>query len=296
MVPPGIEPTRLDRYAFQVLGRLASVSQAHKAARRGDLVLNGEPCEPSRWVRPGDRIVLLRGGRAPPRPYRLDVSVALEDDHLAVVIKPPGIQVSGPRHRTLENALPPNLTASRAEDALPWPRPVHRLDGRTGGLLIIAKSARARVELGRAFEERRVHKRYRALAVGRLEGEGTVEQAIDGREARTRFRAAGHARSLTSHWLTTVDLWPNSGRTHQLRRHLEYLGYPVLGDDLYGIEGMVLRGHGLFLRALELGFDHPVSGEPVHVEIPEPRKYDSHRRREQRRWERWADGSGDGGS
>ncbi len=289
VVPEGIGAVRLDRYAHGVFEQLATVKQAHKAARRGELLLDGRPCEPSRFLRPGDRIELIRVGRPPPRPYELPLERIFEDDWLAVVVKPPGLPVSAHQHRTLENALPFNLGRSAAPDALAWPRPVHRLDRRTGGLLVVARSARARSALGRMFQERRIHKRYRALAVGRLEGEGSVDTPVEGRSAVTRYLAVEHTRSLRSDWLTSVDLFPATGRTHQLRRHLAELGCPVLGDDLYGIEGKVLRGAGLFLWALELRLEHPVTGEELALSIPEPAKFESHRRREQRRWERWSE-------
>ena len=287
VVPGEVERIRLDRYAHRAFGALASVKQAHKAARRGDLRLNGQPCEPSRFVQAGDRIDLLRIGRPPPRPYELRLDVVHADDALAVVIKPPGLPVSGNQHRTVENALHFTLGESAADDALEWPRPVHRLDRRTGGLLVVARSAAARVELGRMFEERRVNKRYRALAGGRLEGEGTVDEPVEGRSAVTRYRAVEHTRCLRSGWLTTVDLHPSTGRTHQLRRHLAHLGAPVLGDDLYGIEGQILRRSGLFLWALGLRLPHPLGGDPLELSIPEPAKFGTHRAREIRRWERW---------
>ena len=287
VVPADAPRQRLDRYAFSALERLATVSQARKAARRGDLLLNGETCESSRFVQPGDRIELLRVGRPPPRPFRLELQVLHDDDWLAVVDKPPGLPVSGNRHRTLENALPGNLEPSAAADALDWPRPVHRLDIRTGGLVVVAKAAASRATLGALFEERRVHKRYRALAVGRLEGEGTVDVPVEGRPAVTRYRALAHGRSLRSGWLTDVELEPATGRTHQLRRHLAHLGCPVLGDDLYGIEGQILRGHGLFLRALGLRLPHPDSGDELNLSLPEPAKFARQLAREQRRWERY---------
>lgn len=293
VVPDEVGRLRLDRYAQGALRALATVKQAHKAARRGELLLNGEPCEPSRYVRPGDRLELLRIGRPPPRPFEQRLEVAHEDGAMAVVVKPPGLLVSGNHRRTVENALPFNLGPSSAPDALQWPRPVHRLDRRTGGLLVVARSAAARAELGRMFAERLVTKRYRALAVGRLEGEGTVDEPVEGRAAVTRYRAVEHTRCLRSDWLTTVDLHPTTGRTHQLRRHLAHLGCPVLGDDLYGIEGKVLRRAGLFLWALGLRLSHPLTGETLDLSIPEPDKFGSHRRREQRRWERWAGGGED---
>lgn len=285
-VPEGAPSLRLDHYAARVLERLISPSQAYKALKSGELLLNGQRCEPSRRVRPGDQIELWGGGRRPPPVWERSLEIVFQDDDLAVVHKPAGPWVNGNRHHTVENALPFNLSPSTAPDALAIPRPVHRLDARTGGLLLVARSATAAVELGRQFEEREVHKRYRALLIGRLEGEGVIDQDIEGRPSQTRYRAIEHTRSLKPGWVTTLDAWPLTGRTHQIRRHMASLGHPVLGDEEYGIEGLVLFGQGLFLWAVEIRFRHPRSGLELNFEVPEPAKFLSHRLREDRRWRR----------
>ena len=82
--------------------------------------------------------------------------------------------------------------------------------------------------MGHLFEHREVQKRYRAILVGRLEGEGQVDTALEGRNALTTYKVVGHNRALKSDWQTTVDLWPHTGRTHQLRIHMSSLGHPVL--------------------------------------------------------------------
>ncbi len=286
LVPEGSEPQRLDRYALGVLPGLATVTQAYNAAKRGELTVDGVQREPCHRVRPGELLRYTGPPRPPPPVYRLSLQVPFEDQHLAVVVKPPGIAVSGNQHRTLEHSLQPHLRASHQPDALSWPRPVHRLDFRTGGLVLVAKTAAARAALGHALEQRRVEKRYRALLLGRLEGQGRVDLPVDGRRAESRYRVLRHSRSPRTGWLSTVDLWPLTGRTHQLRQHARHLGHPVLGDEIYGQAGSILRGAGLFLWAVELRLEHPISGQPVQVEIPEPAKFESHRLREDRRWAR----------
>jgi len=285
-VPGGAPRTRLDRYAASVFDALASIKQATKLAKRGGVRVNGEPAESSRFVQPGDVIELVEAALPRPRVYERALAVVFEDDDHAVIVKPPGLRTSGNAHRTAEHALAHNLAPSPAADALAWPRPVHRLDARTGGLLLAAKTATAAVSLGRQFERREVHKTYRALAVGRLEGEGEVDVPVDGRDAHTTYRALEHTRSLHSGWLTTVELHPATGRTHQLRRHLAHLGHPVLGDGRYGLEGQILRGAGLFLWALQVCWQDPRTGEGRRAAIEEPPKFAATRRREQRRWER----------
>ena len=277
---------RIDRLAAERFG-LPSRSQARKMIKRGELLLDGEPVEPSRFVKDGDRIQLLRPAKLPPT-WELELTVVHVDDDLAAVLKPPGPVVSGNRFRTVEHALPFNLGPSPAPDALVLPRPVHRLDARTSGLLLVARSASALVELGRRFQRREVSKRYRAILSGRLEGEGLVDTPLEGREARTRWRAVRHDPSLHVDWITTVDLYPETGRTHQLRRHMASLGRPVLGDELY-TDGPVLRSAGLFLFAAELKLLHPRTDAPLHLELPEPAKYETFRARERRRHARAAE-------
>ena len=114
-----------------------------------------------------------------------------------------------------------------------------------------------------------------------------VERPIADRAASTRWVAHQNHNSLHCDWITSVELSPITGRTHQLRIHCAVLGHPILGDDLHTRSGPLLRGTGLYLFASGLEFDHPRSGERVRVEIPEPAKFVTYREREQRRWDAW---------
>lgn len=287
VVPDDVGHAHLDKYLAARCPLFPSKAGAHKAVRRGEVHIDGATTDPGALVRPGMRIDVVPPTRPAPPALALTIPVVWEDDAVAVVDKPPGLVVMGARARTLERALRGNLTPSSAADALPWPRPVHRLDGATGGLVVCAKTRRAQVALGHQFEDREVGKRYRAVVLGRLDGEGVVDTPLGGRDARTRWAAARHARCLRTEWLTLVDLWPETGRTHQLRRHLHGLGHPILGDALYTAgESLVLRRRGLFLWAVEVTFAHPDTGVATPVSIGTPPKFDTTLAREERRWRR----------
>ncbi|MCB9761915.1 MAG: RluA family pseudouridine synthase [Alphaproteobacteria bacterium] len=288
VLPPDTVVERFDRYLALHLEGFPSRAWARKAIKRGEILLNGEPAEPSRFLHPGDTLTLLGSRRPPPKIFTCRLDVRYEDDWLAVVDKPAGLVVMANRHRTLEHALPHNLKPSGRPDALRRPRPVHRLDVPTSGLLLVAKTAAAQVHLGKQFEHRQVFKRYGALVVGRPDpAEGTLDAPVGERPALSRYRVAQAGRCLKSEWVSLVDLWPLTGRTHQLRIHMANAGWPVLGDDLYGTPPLVLRGKGLYLCALELAFTHPEDDRPVRVTREVPHKFHSFLDREARRWERY---------
>ena len=280
------EQRRLDRYCAENLPRIPSKAFARKAIKRDEIRLNGEAVESSRFVRAGDMVQLLPSTRTPPAIYDSPIGVIYQDSYMAVVDKPAGLWTSGAKQRTLENALPVNLEKSSEADALRRPRVTHRLDAQTQGLVICAKTASAHMHIGQAFEQRRIQKRYQALILGRLEGQGTVELPVEGRPAKTHYRVLSHCRSLFSRWLTWVELSPHTGRTHQLRRHMAHLGHPILGDSIYG-GPRPLRGKGLFLCASGLELAHPVTGEPLLLSRPAPEKFEITFAREARRWARY---------
>ncbi|CAM9629673.1 unnamed protein product, partial [Hapterophycus canaliculatus] len=157
------------------------------------------------------------------------LQVVWEDDFIAVVIKPAGVAVHGGTgegdpgpggRRSVRQALPYMLKPTKSQDR-PLHRPLHchRLDKPTGGLLICAKTRPALSGLSDAFENRLVSKRYVALVAGELEGSGAIVTPLDGKTCQTNYRVRGPpVRSLKNRVITTVDLWPITGRFHQLRR------------------------------------------------------------------------------
>ena len=287
VVPQGAHRVRFREYACDVFVVFPSRKGVVKAIKRGEFTIDGTVAGTGSWVLPGQVIEHVDPERSGPKPFVLRLRVVFEDEHIAVVEKPAGIVVNGNRFRTIENALPLNLATSPCYDALRRPRPVHRLDGPTSGLLLAAKTSRAMVSLGRQFEDGTVDKRYRAIVMGRVEGEGLIDAPVDGRRAVTAYHSVRHVPSLRSGRLSLLDLWPRTGRTHQLRRHLAEAGFPILGDAAYGPEGLVLNGKGLFLAAVGLRFDHPLTGTRLDFAMDDPPKFASLLDREDRRWRKY---------
>jgi 23S rRNA pseudouridine1911/1915/1917 synthase len=207
------------------------------------------------------------------------IAILHQDEHLLVVEKGPGLVVHparGHREDTLSELLAPLIAGGEPERA----GIVHRLDRDTSGLLVVSRSPEAHRLLQAALAERRIEREYLALVEGRPPARtGTIEapigrdprvrtrMAVDGlspRDARTHFTLE---RSLPSTSLLSLRL--DTGRTHQIRVHLQAIGHPVCGDPDYGTPGML----GLtrqFLHATRLSFEHPLTGEPIEVRSPLP--------------------------
>lgn len=286
IVPDIIPRERLLDYSVKVIKTLASRNSIKKAIKKGELLLDGEMVAGGTWLQPGQKIELLETKNRPPKAFDFTLEIVFEDTSIAIIIKPAGISVSGNKYKTIQNALISNLQNSKEPDALKWPRPVHRLDYGTSGLLLIAKTASALAWLGRQFEERKIKKTYRALLIGKLEEDGIVTEQIEGKEAITTYKVISSVRSLYTDWVSLLEVYPETGRTHQIRIHMANLGHPILGDSKYGTKMKLLKGKGLFLAAVGISFKHPVSKEWQSVSIEMPEKFTKRLNTEQRRWEK----------
>ncbi len=285
IVPEGVESMRFSDYAIKTFTIIPSRNGIKKAIKRGDFLIDGVKAETGTWVKPGQLITLNDSDIDIPV-YQMVLPVVYEDDFIAVVNKPAGISVSGNRFKTVENALPFNLINSSADDALKRPRPVHRLDSPTSGLLLAAKTKQAQINLGHQFESRNIKKRYRAVVKGEIGSPGRIASDIDGRSSETEYMPVRSLRSIKNEHVTLVDLYPGTGRTHQLRKHMAGIGHPIIGDKLYGESGDLFRGKGLFLAAVELSFTHPINGILMNIRIDDPEKFSTFMEREERRWRR----------
>ena len=212
----------------------------------------------------------------PPPDEGLDIRYL--DDHLLVVDKPAGLLSVPGRGPGKQDCL-----SARVQARYPEALPVHRLDLGTSGLLVLARGPEMHRALNRLFETRRVEKRYVALVAGRMNGGERVidlpliadwpnrpRQMVDhaiGKPSRTRLRVVGYDPALDA---TRVDLFPETGRSHQLRVHLQAIGHPILGDELYAPPEVFARAPRLLLHATFLGFFHPSTATMLRVESGAP--------------------------
>jgi 23S rRNA pseudouridine1911/1915/1917 synthase len=207
------------------------------------------------------------------------LEIVFEDEHLLVVDKGPGLVVHparGHREDTLSQLLAPLAAGGEPERA----GIVHRLDRDTSGLLVVSRSQEAHRRLQAALASRRIEREYLALVEGRPPARtGTIEAPI-GRDPRVRTRMAvggAGAREARTHFAleralpgtSLLRLRLETGRTHQIRVHLQAIGHPVAGDPEYGTPGL-LGLERQFLHATRLAFDHPITGERVEVSSPLP--------------------------
>ncbi len=272
-VPEGVHNTRLSNYGPAIFEGISSRSALKRIIKRGEILVNGSVATTGILINSGMEISWVQPDRKPAMPFEFPVEVLYEDDFLAVVIKPAGLVVSGNRFDTLENAVNGILQPSGDSDALHQFRAAHRLDKDTSGLLLVAKTSKTRLKLGDMLEQREIDKIYLAIVIGQTPEHGIIERPIGGKNAETRFRRIDLRPSLISGWLSLLELEAITGRNHQLRIHLSSLGYPILGDKLYGDPNFLLRGKGLFLFARQLRFTHPATGEKLEFTLPTPRKF-----------------------
>lgn len=273
---------RLDKYLAERCPDL-SRSQMQRLIREALVLVNGHPEKPSLHLNPGDRILLTLPPPAPLDlvPEEIPLCVLYEDANIIVLDKPPGLVVHpAPGHSrgTLVNALLARTHDLAGIGGTLRPGIVHRLDKGTSGLMVVAKNDAAHRSLTQQIRERSLLKSYVALLVGRLSpARGLIEAAIgrdpwnrkrmaiveEGREAITRYRVLAY---LAEH--TLVEATPETGRTHQIRVHFSAIGYPLLGDSIYGKRSPLLERQ--FLHACILGFRLPGTNEYVEFrsELP----------------------------
>lgn len=262
---------------------LSSKASVKKALSKGQIELNGRKPRYFVKVQVGDKLKVMREERRAPKPKfeeRL-IPIVYKDDHCVIVNKPGGIAVNGNRHKTVENVMQHVVRKSKLNDALPYAMPVHRLDVPTAGLVIMARTRSFQIGMGKALEDKNVQKKYVAIVHGKLEGNGAVKKPLDGKNCVSLYRSLAIVPSINFGHMTMVELEPVTGRTHQLRKHMQMIGHPIAGDKMYNNSEYKLQGKGMLLCAVSLSFKHPVSHKPVSVDVPPPEKFERVLKREE---------------
>ncbi|MCW3806563.1 RluA family pseudouridine synthase [Plebeiibacterium marinum] len=274
IVPISDNPQRLSDVAPEIFKSLPSKKSVKKAVKNGLVYVNGKKGHTADYMSGGELLELYQDCSVKNKPViDIPIDVIYEDEFLAVVSKPAGLVVSGNKKRTLENALPANLKKSKQEGALDYPEPIHRLDYPTSGALLVGKTRKAVIELNKIFENREITKKYMAVAVGEMNTAGIVEKDVDQKYAKSAFKVLHTVVSDKFKKLNLVELTLFTGRRHQLRQHMASLGNPILGDELYGIEGLILKGKGLYLHSFLLEFYHPFLDKPMKLTVQIPNKF-----------------------
>jgi RluA family pseudouridine synthase len=264
------------QYCAQHFPILGSKTAVKKAILKEQVFLNDSLATIMDFVRNGDFIQLKKIDNKPvvKSKFDLEMPIVFEDDHLIIVDKPGGIAVNGNRNKTVENAVINLAQKSKEPDALPAPTAVHRLDVPTKGLVMLAKTKTALIRLNRAFQKGEIGKVYFAIVHGQTPEKGRIETPIDGKESTTEYDRIKTAKGRGNGQLSLVKLKPITGRTHQLRIHLQSIGHLVLGDKQYAGRQRTLLKKGLFLCACNLRFEHPITRETMQVRIPIPKRFE----------------------
>jgi 23S rRNA pseudouridine1911/1915/1917 synthase len=267
---PGV---RLDRYVCRKLAELSRTS-IQKLISDGYITVNGQVAKAGLKLNAGDRlkVVLPPPPPSPLTPEAMPLDIIYEDDDLLVVDKPAGLTVHpAPGHRahTLVNAILSRIPHLAALSDSLRPGIVHRLDRDTSGVMVVAKSSLAQTKLAEQFKARSVAKTYLVLVKGKLTPENGIIKAPIGRDPRDRKRMAVVAKGREARTeyrvikyigdYTLLEVKPETGRTHQIRVHFAAIGYPVVGDKVYGVKSPFLSRQ--FIHASRLGFKLPATGK-----------------------------------
>jgi 23S rRNA pseudouridine1911/1915/1917 synthase len=303
VVDKGQEPVRLDKFLVHRTEN-ATRNKVQKAIDAGRVLVNNKTVQSNYKIRPKDEIVVYshketRGEEIIPE--NIPLNIVYEDEDILIIHKPAGLVVHpgcGNYTGTLINGVAHYLLEQNAgisEETLPRFGMVHRIDKNTSGLMVLAKTSKAVTSLAKQFFDHTVVRRYHALVWGDMEqDEGTIVAHI-GRHKRTRklfdaYPEGEYGKDATTHYkvlerfgyVTLVECRLETGRTHQIRVHMQHVGHPLFNDDTYGgdkiVKGTVYAKYKQFvencfelcprqaLHAKNLGFIHPTTNQPVLFE------------------------------
>jgi len=300
VVDKGQEPLRVDKFLMaRVEG--ATRNKIQQAIENEMVLVNDTPIKNNYKIKAGDKIIIFDSKNPETSeivPQNIPLEIVYEDDDLFVINKPVGMVAhpgSGNPDQTLLNAAAFHLKQQFPDlddSVLPRYGLVHRIDKNTSGLMVMAKTKKAMSDLAKQFFDHTVHRRYVALVWGNFDEEGGTIVAHVGRHQRLRklftaYPDGDYGKDATTHYkvlerfnyVTLVECRLETGRTHQIRVHMQYIGHPLFSDDFYGgdriVKGTVYTKYKQFvdncfsicsrqaLHAKELGFIHPTTKEKM---------------------------------
>lgn len=282
---------RIDRFLTDNIPEITR-SAVQKIIDDANVTVNGEVVSKNYKCRVGDNVDVTVPDAKPLEAVgqNIPIDIVYEDEHLLVVNKPKGMVVhpaNGNPDGTLVNALLYHCGDSLSGiNGVIRPGIVHRIDKDTSGLLIVAKSDKAHIGLAQQIKDHSFSRAYEAVVYGNIkEDSGTVCQPI-GRDTKDRKRMAvtmKNSKPATTHYevikrygdFTHVRCVLETGRTHQIRVHMAYLGHPVAGDAVYGPRKVITRLNGQCLHAKHIGFVHPITNEYLEFESDLPEYFTS---------------------
>lgn len=307
IVDKGQEPLRIDKFLSNRIEG-ASRNKLQQAMELGMVQVNGQPVKANYKIKPQDQIIIfsdISPEQTEVVPENIDLNIVYEDAQLMVVYKPPGMVVhpgSGNYSGTLLNGVAWYLqqqNPSVSEESLPRFGMVHRIDKNTSGLLVLAKTDIAMRQLAKQFFDHTVKREYHALVWGDVEQDRGTIIAHVGRHQRFRklfeaYPEGDHGKEAITHYevlerfgyVTLVRCVLETGRTHQIRVHMKFIGHPLFNDDFYGgdkiVKGTIYAKYKQFvdncfelcprqaLHAKTLGFVHPVTNALLEFDTELP--------------------------
>jgi len=276
--------TLLIDYAPKAFAILGSKTAVKKAILAGQLKINGQNAQINDTLHPADILELRIREKKKQKINGIDLPIVFEDDFIILVNKPAGIAVNGNRKKTVENALRYSTRKSKQPDTLPAPVATHRIDVPTKGLVLLAKTKSALIRLNKSFQSNEVKKMYWAVVHGKAPEKGQINSPVQGKKASTHYEREKVVPSRLFENLSLLKLFPITGRTHQLRIHLQTSGHLIVGDKQYMQNQKTILGKGLYLCAAQLEFNHPISGKRLKFQIDPPGSFIRLMEREEKRF------------
>ncbi|HBN28464.1 MAG TPA: RNA pseudouridine synthase [Clostridiaceae bacterium] len=275
---------RIDVFLSEKIENM-SRSHAQKLIGQNDVLVNGNIVKCNYKIKKNDIVLVTipEPQKLEVTPEDIDIEILYEDEYLVVVNKPQGMVVhpaAGHSSGTLVNALLSKCSNLSTINGVVRPGIVHRIDKDTSGVLVVAKNDMAHISLAEQIKKHTVNRIYVAIVEGRIkDDEGTINLPI-GRHPveRKKMAVVQNGRNAVTHYKvleryeknTYIQAKLETGRTHQIRVHMAYIGHPLVGDPVYGFKKQRFKLNGQALHAKTLGFIHPATGEYMEFSAEPP--------------------------